>query len=762
MIFIANSVGMSLSTAILLIISTHIYTELSFDKFQTKADRIVRIHHGFGAITPPAYGPFFNDESADVVSYLRTLKFDAQLNSVDANGNYNMFKTDVFFVDSTWHRFFEMQPILGNAETCLEQPNSIVLNASTAQRIFGDKNPIGEILIGENIELEVTAVIEDYPYESVFDFDVLANVKVLEQLWGWKDMFNSFGSNNFETYLLLNKDVNSESLASVLDKRIRKRLSSLYPDEDFSNYAQIELLPFRDTHFDTTKYSRLKTANKKKITIYALLALFILLITIVNYINIATVRSFEFAKSMAVKKSFGAKRLALGLEIISEAILTVFVSLIIGFFISKFLASYFSEVIGKPVSIDFSVITLLLIFIGVPLLIGFISGFYPAIVLSRINALPQNNKVSKTALRVRQSLSLLQFSGTLIVTIAILVIHLQNTLILNYDTGVRKDNILQVSGNNQALKKFDVFKAKLTDIESVQSVCFSKNNPVKVGEFSSMRFKGEDENIFFKVIYASPEVFNTFDIKVKEGRVFKPEERSGVCLINETAASKINNKAPLESHIQSNKDIEIIGVLEDFNIASLHDEILPLIVYPVRNNWGNYYIHLNGNHAEETIVAIQQAFNEVFPDKLFEYDFIDDIYNNMYKQEIEFQKLMPILSFFAIIISCLGLFILTVFAVQKRTKEIAIRKVNGAKSLRLVLNMNKSTIKLVVVAFAVASPIAWFTMNKWLEGFAYKIELDWWIFALAGLFTLCIALLTVSWQSFKAATRNPVEALRYE
>ncbi len=762
MIFIVNSVGMSLSMAILLLISTHIYSELSFDDFQTNAHRIVRIHHGFGAITPPAYGPFFSDESADVDTYLRTLKFDAQLNSVDEKGNYNMFKTDVFFVDSTWNRFFELKTILGNAETCLEQPNSIVLNASTAQRIFGDRNPVGEILTGENIELEVTAVIEDYPYESVFEFDVLVNVKVLEQLWGWKGMFNNFGSNNFETYLLLQEDADNQSLAAHLDERIRKRLSSIYPEEDFSNYAHIELLPFKDAHFNITQYSNLKTANKKKITIYALLALFILLITIVNYINIATVRSFEFAKSMAVKKSFGAKRFALGLEIISEAIITVFVSMVFGFLIAQFLASYFSQVIAKPVSIDFSITTLLLIFIGIPVLVGVISGFYPAVILSRINALPQKNKTSKMALRVRQSLTLLQFSGTLMVTIAILVIHLQNKHILTYDTGLQKDNIIKISGNNQALKKLDVFKDKLSEIEGFESVCFSKNNPVKVGEFSTMRFKGEDENVFFKVLYASPELFETFEIQMKEGRVFKQEETAGVCIINETAASKINNNIPLESYIESTNDIKIIGVLKDFNISSLHDEILPLIVYPVRSSWGDYYIQLDENHSDKTIAAVEQVFNEVFPDKLFEYSYIDDIYNNMYKQEIEFQSLMPILSLFAIIISCLGLFILTVFAVQKRTKEIAIRKVNGAKSIRLVINMNRSTFKLIVAAFVIAVPVAWYAMNRWLDGFAYKITLDWWIFALAGVFTLSIALLTVSWQSWKAATRNPVEALRYE
>jgi len=761
MIFIANVIGMSLSTAILIIIGSHIESELSFDAFQKNRDRIVRVDHSFGAVTPPAYGPYLCEESAEVESFLRILKMDAAYGVLNDEGQYNMFKTATLFADSTWHRFFELDIIYGNEATCLNTPNSVVLTASMAKNMFGDRNPLGEIISSEGIDLQVAAVVEDYPHESVFEFDVLVNVKTLEQLWRWDDMFESFGSSNFQTFLLLNKASNVQQLEPTLDKLLLSRLSSRYPENDYSDYESLKLIPFNDIYFYISEHNSLKTASKQKIIIYALLALFILLVSIINYVNIATVRSFEFTKSMALKKSFGAKRFTLGLEIVSEAIIIVFVSVLAGFMGAKSLMPYFSDVIDKPLTLDFSVWVYVLILIGVPVAIGILSGLYPAIMLSRIDAIPQKDKSSKSALRVRQSLSLLQFTGTLIVLIAISVIYLQNSYMLNYDTGLKKDNVLKVAGNNQAFGKFEVLKNKLANIKGVESVCVAKNNPVSIGEFTTRMIKGEDEEILFKVLHCSPEAFETFGIKLQQGRCFKSEENEGVCLINEAAARRIKNNEPLESYIESHVNIEVLGVVEDFNFTSLHEEIMPLVVFPVQH-WGDYYVKLNGYNTKETIAQVGLIYNELFPKNLFDYAFVDETYHNMYKQELEFQNLMPILGLFAIIISCLGLFMLTVYAAQKRTKEVAIRKVNGARVSVLMFDFNRNIFQLVMVAFVIASPIAYVLMKVWLSSFKYQIALSGWIFISAALLILLIALLTVSWQCWRAANRNPVESLRYE
>lgn len=762
LIFIVNLIGMSLSAIILVLIGLHLTSELSFDSFQEKGDRIVRVQHAFGAITPPAYGPYLAEQSAEVEAFLRTNKFNAQYSLAGADGQPLVFKVNTLFADSSWHHFFALDAVYGDVATCLKRPESIVLTQSTAHKLFGDRNPVGEKVTNEGIDLEVTAVVRDYPYESVFEFEALVNVTILEQMWGWKNMFESFGSNNFQTFLLLNKQADVQALEDALDRLISERLAIKYPNSDFSSYPPLKLVPFKELHFNTTGYDFLKTASMHKIMVYAFIALFILLVSIINYVNIATVRSFEFAKSMALKKSFGANRLTLGLEIIVEAVAIIFVSMVLGLLGAKALLPHLSSIIDKPLMFDLSLLQLMLLLIVVPLFIGGLSGLYPALMLSRIDALPQKHKSSVLALRIRQSLSLLQFTGTLIIIIAISVIYLQNNYMLNYDTGLQKENVLEVAGNRQAFNKLEVLKSKLQEINGVEQVCYAKNNPVSIGEFTTIRFRGEDEKIYFKALYCSPDVLPTFGMELAEGRCFKADEKSGVCLINETAARKIANGHPLESVIDVGEGIRVLGVVKDFNITSLHDDILPLVIYPQQVNSGNYYVKINGADTQTTIAQISQVYKELFPKKLFDYAFVDDTYHNMYRQELEFQRLMPVLGLFAMVISCLGLFMLTLYVIQKRSKEIAIRKVNGARLGTLMTELNRNVFKLIGAAFVVAVPIAYALMSSWLSTFKYKIVLSPWLFIGAGVIILLIALLTTTWQTIRATRLNPVDVLRDE
>ncbi|WP_439182964.1 ABC transporter permease [Carboxylicivirga taeanensis] len=762
LIFVVNAIGMSLSATILILIGLHITSELSFDSFQQNRDRIVRVQHAFGAITPPAYGPYLAEQSAAVESFLRTNRFHAQYQLTNKDGEFQVYKINTLFADSTWYRFFQLNAVYGDAATCLSRPESIVLTQTTARKLFGDQNPVGQKVSNEGIILEVTAVVEDYPYESVFAFEALANVTILEQMWGWNNMFESFGSNNFQTFLLLKPQADVQQLENLLGQQIDERLAIKYPNSDFSSYPALKLVPFKELHFNTPGYDFLKTASKRKITVYTLIALFILLVSVINYVNIATVRSFEFAKSMALKKSFGASRLSLSLEIILEAVVIIFISLVVGLIGAKALLPYVSSIIGKPLLFNFSVGQYILLLTVMPLLIGGLSGLYPALMLSRIDALPQKHKSSVSALRIRQSLSLLQFTGTLVIIVAIAVIYLQNSYMLHYDTGLQKENVLEIGGNRQAYNKLDLFKNKLEEIKGVDKVSYAKNNPVNIGEFSTIRFRGEDEKIYCKALYCSPEVLQTFGMELVEGRCFTKEEASGVCLINETAARKISKGQALESFIDTGEGIRVLGVVKDFNITSLHEEILPLVLYPQESNSGNYYVKISGAEKQTTIEQIRLVYKELFPNKMFDYSFVDETYQNMYRQEIEFQRLMPVLGLFAIIISCLGLFMLTLYVVQKRSKEIAIRRVNGAKLSRLMVELNRNVFRLIISAFVLATPIAYLLMHNWLSGFRYKIALSAWIFIGAGCCILIIALLTTTWHTIRAGKLNPVDILRDE
>ncbi len=761
-VFVVNTIGLSLAITILIILGLHINSELSVDKFQENRDRIVRIHHGNGSITPSAFGTFLTQQIPEVKSYLRLYTEEQQITYKPSSEQPKMFNLETIFADSTWSRFFHTEMVYGDKKTCLNGKRSVVITESTARRLFGKEDPMDKILyLSADLPLVVSGVIKDYPEESMFDFDLLINLNVLVEDWSSPKLLERYDAYNFETFLLLSTTENLHEIEQRCDTEIFNRLSNLFVSSDYYKDTKLEMAPFSDLYFMEVEYSRFKRGNKKSIQFYTIIAFFILLIAIINYINIATVRSFEYMKSINIKRIFGAKGFAIAFEIIIEGVLVVFISSVLAILLTSLVLPYYSNVINRSITIPNSLGFYMFITVIVPLVVGILVSFFPAIYLSRQKVHSDQHQQKRRVGKLRNLLSFLQFSGTIILMIAIAVIYLQNDYMLNYDTGINKENILKVSGNYKALKKADVFRQQLNDLTGVEEVSFSKENPINVGEFTTFRFSGQDEQIYSKIIYTDCHLVDVFDIQMQNGQGFdcNHANNKGKCIINQAAADLYVNGDVLNAKVFS---WDVIGVVEDFNFSSLHNDVSPLILAPARYNAGNYYVKLNGTNVLETVEAIEAIYKGIFPEYIYQYQFVDEQYNNLYKGEIELQKLLPYLGLFAIIISCLGLFSLSIYTTMKRTKEIGILKVNGASVFEIILKLAKSTFVLIVVAFIIAVPFAYLIMNIWLENFAYKISLSWWVFIGAGIITVFLAMLSVSWQVFKAARRNPVEALRYE
>jgi putative ABC transport system permease protein len=761
-----NIIGFAVGIAVFILIVKYVNHQFSFDSFHKQSHNIYKIHLGDNKSLPPATAQFLKDNIAAIEDVVRIDEWYGGGNEGFLESDNKMFKTsDLIFADNSFFDFFDFELLYGDFKNALEAPNSIILSQSLSQKIFGNENPTGKCIEyisnypSAKYSFTVQGVIEDVPTNSslmyngiismsTIPFHHIRNGNISEDWRNW----------GFGTYVKITKPEIVQQLNAETPDFWTNRVSERW---HASKDYQLNFVPLKEVHFQSG-------TKRSSVYLIFLIGLVILVIAIINYINLSLAISTTRVKEIGIRKVIGSDKKTLFQQFLAESILVTSISATVAVFMVFLIHPYLYKFTGFKAIIEPGEIFSIMLFLILGVIsIGIISGIYPALFLTNLAPIRslknEYNKGGKGKI-IKRVLITTQFVISIILLVSVLTFSKQANYIKDKDLGFEKDQIIYLSGSSSIDSKYQAFRESLLKNPNIQNV--ARSNGTFAGHLnisSKHKVNGEFRN--YKATTVDPDFVETFGIEIIEGRNFSWENKNDLnntALVNECFVKTMELNRPVGSKVNYlGDDITIIGVIKDFNVQSLHHEIEPsMLSYKPWNVCIN--IKVSGFDMENTIASIENTWNDFTSDVPFDYKFLDENFKELYQSETEFNSLIKVFTILAVFIACLGLFGLISFSALQSRKEIGIRKVNGAKISEILALLSKDLVIWVVLAFFIASPIAYFTMNKWLENFAYKTDLSWWVFALAGLLTLGIALLTVSWQSFKAARRNPIEALRYE
>lgn len=773
-----NIIGFAIGISSFILILLYVYNELTVDKFQKNLNRIYKITLGDNFHTMAPFATILKDKIPEIEKIVR-LDFhmgggkSPLLRIIKGNETKTVRIKDIIYADSTFFDVFSFRIILGNAKTSLKEPNSIILTESTSRKIFGNDNPVGKTIeyIGTNenprLNYTVSAIIEDIPDNSSLKFNGIVSFNTLKSIKpGGVDVDEDFGNWTYDTYVLTNSSGSIDELTGKtngiwLDYILKMR--NIQPGSESSKEYISGFVPLKDVTF-------YKNNKIKFIYLILFVGIIIIIIAIINFINLSISKASLRTKEIGLRKVAGSGRYELIKQFISESVILTFIAAFLALLVVSFLAPLFNEITGKPISFKLSQYPAgILLFISGTIIIGILAGIYPALFLSSHkpvdvfkNIRTGGNKISS----IIKSLIVFQFVISIALIISTVTIFRQINYMKTGDMGFEKENIITCQLTQNIRNKYDAFKQKLLQNPDVIGVAASS------GEWLSEQFhigftnevNGSEKSYFAMAV--DPDFVNTIGLKVLKGRNFSWDletDKYKTVILNETAVKNFGLDNPLDFEMDLfDFKAKVVGVVKDFHNESFQKNINSLLLWYVPGY--SYYlsIKVNSSNIRETIRYISKQWEEFSPDIPFEFYFLDEKYNALYMDEDKFSMVISYFSIIAILIACLGLFGVVSFSADKRTKEIGIRKINGANIPEILFLLNRDFIIQVLIACLIAIPVAWYAIYRWLENFAFRTEISWWIFALAGLIALIIALATVSWQTWRAATRNPVEALRYE
>ncbi|MHA7110688.1 ABC transporter permease [Sunxiuqinia elliptica] len=782
-----NIVGLAIGITACILIMLYVQNELSYDKFNEKADRIYRVN-GLEVLngdtynlpwTSPPLARVMQDEIPEVEEVVRLshyLSMSLQYKDKVLNESKGCY------ADANFFKIFSTSFIYGDPNEALEQPYSVILSETTAKRYFGNENPIGKTLTRKNYKsFTVTGVIKDFPENSHIKPDFLVSFKS----WSYNKSKNWF-ANSFYTYALVkegtSKQVLDEKLKGVVKKHVgpyMKENKGISLEESIAQGNKLEYYTqsLTDIHLDNeVKAGQEPLGNSTYLAIFSIIAVFILVIACINYMNMSTAQSVKRAREVGIKKSLGSNRKNLILQFLSESVFVSFIALALSMALIKILLPSFNNLVDKQLIFkytdNFNVIPLMLVFgIGV----GIIAGSYPAFFLASFKPLKVLKGIHKSEGlhgKLRSVLVVFQLIVTIVLFSGTFFISKQIFFLQKQELGFNKDNLIIIDNAKSIDPQISSLKSELLAQSGILQVTSSNSIPGRGMYYEIFAHELSSLDRHINVLWTDVDFLKTYDIELIDGRFFEegnPANRKSIVL-NETALKELNIEDPIGKKVYKGQKTDkntftIIGIIKDFHYESLHKEVKPFGLYCDSDRLkyiGRYLsIRISGD-IQENLKNIKQIWDTFAGGQSFDYAFLDEDFGRLYAADVQTRKVVSIFSALAIFIACLGLLALAAFVTEQRTKEIGVRKVNGARVGQILYSLNQNFIKWVAVAFVIATPIAYYTMTRWLENFAYKTTLSWWIFALAGFLALGIALLTVSWQSWRAATRNPVEALRYE
>jgi len=778
-----NILGLAVGLASCLLLFMYISHELSYDDFQQKADRIVRVtmeysidgHVDKTVVTGTKVAPEFGRHFPEVESGVR---FDSRP-AVVRYENRQFSEKRVVYADSAFFTLFSFKLLKGNPQKALAGPNVIVLSASTANKYFGTSDPVGKTLRinagGGDKDYTVTGVVEDAPFNSQIKYDLLASFTTLsaskqEQWW----------SANYATYLLLR---NPEAIAT-LQAKIPGFMKTQFGKAEMTggNYLTYNLEPLRRVHLYSPVEGGFEPGGDLTyLYIFGSIAVLILVIACVNYVNLATSRAVERAQEVGVRKVMGAQPGQLFGQFMGESVLVTFTALLLSLLLCYLTLPLFNTLSDRHFTFgSWLQPTNLFILVGIGLLVSFVAGGYPALVLVRFQPVRVLKGQLKTAGagQFRRTLIVFQFAVTAFLIISTLVIRNQLAYIQTKKLGYNKDHVLVLPADQQVNEKIRALKSEFRQNADVQQVALAYESPAHIGGGYSMRRmdKPENQNKMVTAIPVDEDFAKTVGLHIIAGSDLNATDMQRLSdksadslnrnrfILNESAVKTLglSPQAAIGQRLELNGRLgEIKAVVADFHFASMKQAIGPLVIFP--EPWGNVVlVKLSGSRLPNTLRDLETKWRTIVPSRPFEYEFLDEEFNKLYSGETRTGRIFTVFASLSIFLACLGLFGLSAYTTAQRTKEIGVRKVLGASVPDIMLLLSKDFLKLVLVAIVLASPIAGYAMNRWLQDFVYRIRLEWWVFVAAGLLAVVIAFLTVSFQSIKAALRNPVKSLRSE
>lgn len=785
-----NIIGLAVGIATCLLIFLYVLNEMSYDRYNVNADRIYRVNNEvkFGgnhfdlAVAPAMMGPTMVKDFPEVKQYTR-IQWHGSL--LVRKGNRNLRENRVAYGDSTLFEVFTLPMIDGDPKTALSEPNSLVITESMAKKYFNSTDVVGKtLLINDTANYKITGVIKDIPVQSHFHFDFFVDAS--EDPDSRND---SWISENWNTYILLNKNADVKKLVpkmnAMLDQYVGPEIQGVahLTMDQFKKgggFIRASLTPLTDIHLHSNKTGELEgNSSIEFVYIFSAITLFILLIACVNFMNLATARSSNREKEVGVRKVLGSLRSNLIQQFLIESVLISFIALIFAVLLAWLLLPYFNQLAGRNIqsAILFQP-RMLLSLIILMLIVGLLAGSYPAFYLSAFQPIDVlKGKLASGFKRswLRNTLVVFQFVISIILIIGTLVIYKQLNYIRTKDLGFNRNHVLVINNTDALGNQANTFRNELLQISGVQNATMTGYLPTGYNRSNDAFFTSPAMDpksaISMQIWQVDENYIPTLDMKLMQGRNFSqqfPTDSSGI-IINEAAANFLGGKNILDKKLYWIKDLNtkqpgdyhIIGVLKNFNFSSLRDVVTPLALL-LGNNTGNISVRINSADATSLITQIKNKWQKMAPEQPFDYSFMNEQFNNIYAAEQKTGQIIIMFALLAIVIACLGLFGLVTYAAEQRTKEIGIRKVLGANVPNIVTMIARDFLKLVLIAALIAFPVAWWAMNKWLQDFAYRINLSWWIFIAAGLLTIVIALATISFQAIRAAIANPVDSLRSE
>jgi len=776
---ILNITGLAVGIACFILILLYIHYEFSYESHNPNADRVYRIYveHQESdeeyqvSSTPVPLVEALHEEIPEIQDYAR---YDALPNLVVNYGTTRFMENNMVAADPGIFNIFGFQMLAGDRISALKEVYSVVITREIAKKYFGEEDPIGKILIvNGSINLMVRGVIQNHPPNTNFDPDILISFSTIEDLSG-EDYTTNWLSQVLESYILVPEHHSSE----ILEEKIEACFSKYRARENDKRILKLERLS--RMHL----YSIFSNVSIQTITIFLTVGILIMIIACINFMNLATARSARRAREVGMRKVVGAQKNQLILQFLGESFVYVILAVILAVLIAAVLIPLLRNITGQV--IEFKQIfqaPILLSILAATLLVGFLSGSYPALYLSAFrpaSILKETIHKGKKNVRFRKILVVSQFSISIILIICTFVLTRQINYMLHKPLGFKKDQILLI--RNPSRKNIDPFKQMLQDDSGIVSVCGSLAPPHRIRRYNEVTWEGattDDEIIAISHNTVDYDFLDTYEIELLKGRNFSRDfpsdirtdsqnsENAGAVLLNETAVERFGWNEPVGKKViqtfgEQRIIYTVIGVVQDFHFSSLRYPIVPLKIFLGSNP--SYYvsIKIRQEGIQKTLKKIESAWKEFNPHYPFEYFFYDSVFGQLYQQERNLRILFQYFSFLAILIGCLGLFGLASYSVENRTKEIGIRKILGASNQGLVFLLSKEFTKWVLIANLIAWPLAYFAVRQWLNGYAYHISVDIWIFIVSGLLALFISLLTVSIQSIKAAFANPVNSLRYE
>ena len=788
-----NTFGLAIGMAGALLISLYLYDELSFDKMFSDSDRIHRINADvkFGGeefVLSEASAPMAEALQKDYPQVELTTRFRIQGSMlIRKTGSIeNVKESNSAFVDSTFFEMFGIELISGDAMTSLRKPNTLIMTKTAAEKHFNIEDAIGQtVLLNNNDVYELTGIIDDLPKNSF-----LRNHDAFMAISGYDDAQQDlWGNHNYATFFKLAPDASVEnfqaSLQSMVGRYVIPFIQRFFPgitEEEFiasGNYLNFTSIPLTDIHLHSNRAPEMSpNGNIQNIYIFSFIALFLIILASVNFMNLSTARSLKRAKEVGIRKTLGSSKADLVRQFLTESGLISFLSLLVAIAIAYFAMPFFNELADKEISIPFTNPLFIIGLLFCAIILGLLSGIYPAFFMSRFNPVKvlKGSKISdKNGGNIRNGLVILQFGISVFLIVSTLVVYQQLQFIQNKELGYQKDHIVIIEDVYAAGDQLETFKQEVQSLAQVENSSISSFLPTNKNRSSSSFFREgsrEQENALnMQNWVVDYDYISTLDIELLAGRNFEREygTDSSAMILNESALATLGVSAEealglrLSSSLgEENPEYStVIGVIKNYHFETLREDISALSLSLGSSN-GSMAVKIQSDNISSTISSIKDKWNGVALGQPFNYYFLEESFNEIYQTELRLGKIFIIFTMLSILIACLGLFGLAALNTERRTKEIGIRKVLGASVSQISIKLTMNFLKLVGISILIALPLAYLVMNKWLEDFSYRMEMGWGIFIITIVLVLGISILTVSYQSISAALTNPLKNLRTE